>query len=67
MKPARIGKADAGEFYYLDNLEMTGDLEAIFSDDGLKKYTFKSASFDDYFIIKENEEENIITLIFNTL
>ena len=67
LKPARIGKADAGEFYYLDNLEMTGDLEAIFSDDGLKKYTFKSASFDDYFIIKENEEENIITLIFNTL
>ena len=67
LKPARVGKFDADGYLYLYDLEIKGDLVPFFSEDGLKKYTFKSASFDDYIKISENEEENVITLTFNTL
>ena len=67
LKPARVGKFDVNGYIYLNDLEMKGDFMAIYSEDGLKKYTFKSASFDDYIKLSENEEENVITLTFNTL
>ena len=67
LKPARVGKFDADGYLYLYDLEIKGDLVPFFSEDGLKKYTFKSASFDDYIKLSENEEENVITLTFNTL